>query len=130
VTVAAALLALLLSIRAIADRQFRTRGNSTAACKPLSVLIGIALWLALFESGFDPVVSGLLIGLLTNAYEPRTEWPAAVFPNHRLQRRAALSLSWAEPRGTALSACIGFTVSLLGQAKVGILATALLAPAR
>jgi hypothetical protein len=83
---------LLLSIRAIAGRQFRTRGNSTAALKPLSVLIGIALWLALFESGFDPVVSGL--------------------------------------RGTALSAGTGFTVSLLDQATVGILATALPAPAR
>jgi Na+/H+ antiporter NhaA len=193
---------LLLSIRAIAGRQFRTRGNSTAALTPLSVLIGMALWLALFESGFDPVISGLLIGLLTNAYEPRSQGPAAVSPNDRLQlrlhpwtskvvvpifalanaglhvdqhllasaatspitwgivlayvvgkplgiviascaaakRRAVLSLSWSELRGTALSAGIGFTVSLLiasrafdgallDQAKVGILATALLAPA-
>ena len=201
VIVAAALLTLLLSIRAIAARQFRARGNSTAALTPLSVLIGIALWLALFESGFDPVVSGLLIGLLTNAYEPRTQGPAAISPNDRLQlrlhpwtskvvvpifalanaglhvdqhllasaatspitwgivlayvvgkplgiviascaaakRRAVLSLSWPELRGTALSAGIGFTVSLLiasrafdgallDQAKVGILATALLAP--
>jgi Na+/H+ antiporter NhaA len=201
VIVAAALLTLLLSIRAIAARQFRARGNSTAALTPLSMLIGIALWLALFESGFDPVVSGLLIGLLTNAYEPRTRGPAAISPNDRLQlrlhpwtskvvvpifalanaglhadqhllasaatspitwgivlayvvgkplgiviascaaakRRAVLSLSWPELRGTALSAGIGFTVSLLiasrafdgallDQAKVGILATALLAP--
>jgi Na+/H+ antiporter NhaA len=56
------------------------------------------------------------------------------------KRRAVLSLSWSELRGTALSAAIGFTVSLLiasrafdgallDQAKVGILATALLAPA-
>jgi Na+/H+ antiporter NhaA len=202
VIVAAALLALLLFIRSIAGRQFRTRGNSTAALTPLSVLIGMALWLALFESGFDPVISGLLIGLLTNAYEPRSQGPAAVSPNDRLQlrlhpwtskvvvpifalanaglhvdqhllasaatspitwgivlayvvgkplgiviascaaakRRAVLSLSWSELRGTALSAGIGFTVSLLiasrafdgallDQAKVGILATALLAPA-
>jgi hypothetical protein len=57
VIVAAALLTVLLSIRAIAGRQFRTRGNSTAALTPLSVLIGIALWLALFESGFDPVAA-------------------------------------------------------------------------
>jgi hypothetical protein len=121
VTVAGALLALLLFIRAIAGRQFRTRGKSTAALKPLSVLIGIAL----FESGFDPVVSGLL----TNAYEPRTEGPPAVSPNDRLQRRAALSLSWSELRETAPSAGIGFTVSLLDRATVGILATALLARA-
>jgi Na+/H+ antiporter NhaA len=202
VIVAAALLTLLLSIRAIAARQFRARGNSTAALTPLSVLIGIALWLALFESGIDPVVSGLLIGLLTNAYEPRAHGPAAISPNDRLQhrlhpwtskvvvpifalanaglhvdrqllasaatspitwgillayvvgkplgiviascaaakRRAVLSLSRPELRGTALSAGIGFTVSLLiasrafhgaplDQAKVGILATALIAPA-
>ena len=202
VIVAAALLALLLSIRAIAGRQFRARGNSTAVLTPLSVLIGVALWLALFESGIDPVISGLLIGLLTNAYEPRAQGPAAISPNDRLQRRlhpwtskvvvpifalanaglhidgrllasaatspitwgivlayviakplgiviaaraasrgrAVLSLSRPELRGTALSAGIGFTVSLLiasrafdgallDQAKVGILATALLTPA-
>jgi Na+/H+ antiporter NhaA len=205
VIVAAALLALLLSIRAIAARQFRARGDSTAALTPLSVLIGIALWVALFESGIDPVISGLLVGLLTNAYEPRPEGPAAISPNdrlaHRLQpwtskvvvpifalanaglhvdgrllasaatspitwgivlayvvgkpfgivlascaasrgmrRRAALSLSWPELGGSALSAGIGFTVSLLiasrafdgallDEAKVGILATALVTPA-
>ncbi len=201
VIVAAALLTMLLSIRAIAGRQFRARGDSAAALTPLSVLIGIALWLALFESGIDPVVSGLLIGLLTNAYEPRAQGPAAISPNDRLQhrlhpwtskvvvaifalanaglhvdrhllasaatspvtwgivlayvigkplgiaiascaasKRAALSLSWPELRGTALSAGVGFTVSLLiasrafhgallDQAKVGILVTALLAPA-
>jgi Na+/H+ antiporter NhaA len=205
VIVAAALLATLLSIRAIAGRQFRARGTSTAALTPLSVLIGIALWLALFESGIDPVVSGLLIGLLTNAYEPRAQGPAAISPNdliqHRLHpwtsmvvvpifalanaglhldgqvlasaatspitwgivlayavgkplaiviassaasrstgRRAVLSLGRGELRGAALSTGVGFTVSLLiasrafdgallEQAKVGILATALLAPA-
>jgi Na+/H+ antiporter NhaA len=159
VIVAAALLTLLLSIRAVAGRQFRMRGNSTAALTPLSVLIGIALWLALFESGFDPVVSGLLIGLLTNAYEPRTEGATSpitwsiilayvvgkplgivIASCAAAKRRAVLSLSWFELRGTALSAGIGFTVSLLiasrafdgallDQAKVGILATALLAPA-
>jgi Na+/H+ antiporter NhaA len=205
VVVAAALLASLLSIRAIAARQFRARGDSTAALTPLSVLIGIALWLALFESGIDPVVSGLLVGLLTGAYEPKAHGPAAISPNDRLQhrlypwrsrvvvptfalanaglhidghllasaatspvtwgivlasalgkplgiviascaastgmrRRATLSLSWPELRGTALSAGVGFTVSLLivsrafdgallDQAKVGILATALVTPA-
>jgi Na+/H+ antiporter NhaA len=197
-TVAAALLTLLLSMRAIAGRQFRKRGDSTAVLTPLSVLTGVALWLALFESGIDPVISGLLIGLLTNAYEPRD---AMISPNERLlqrlhpwtskvvvpifalanaglhidrqllataatspitwgivvayvvgkplgivmasrvaSRHATLRLSRGELRGTALSAGIGFTVSLLiasrafhgaalDQAKVGILATALLAPA-
>jgi Na+/H+ antiporter NhaA len=199
---AAVLLALLLAMRAVAGRQFRARGDSTAALLPLSVLTGVALWLALFESGIDPVVSGLAIGLLTNASEPQAPPRARSLPspNERLlqrfhpwtsmvvvplfalanaglhidgallaaaatspvtwgivlayvvgkplgiviaaataSRRAAVALSPRELRGTALSAGIGFTVALLiasrafdgallDQAKLGILATALLAP--
>ena len=194
---AGGLLALLLALRAVAGRQFRARGTSHAALTPLSMAAGVALWLALFESGIDPVVSGLFIGLLTNAYEPdpqRLAPAAQISPNDRIQRRlrplttlvvvplfalanaglaidsdllvsAATSpitwgivlayvvgkplgilaaargagLSRAERRGTALSAGVGFTVSLLiasrafsgaelEQATVGILLTALLAP--
>lgn len=193
IAAAGVLLTLLLSMRAIAGRQFRERGTSTAALTPLSALTGVALWLALFESGIDPVVSGLLIGLLTNAH-------GANSPNERLLRRlrpwtgklvvplfalanaglhvdgellaaaatspvtwgivlafvvgkplgmvvaaraastrSVLSLTPGELRGTAMSAGVAFTVSLLiasrafdgallDQAKVGILATALLAP--
>jgi Na+/H+ antiporter NhaA len=84
---AGVLLSLLLSMRAVAGRQFRTRGTSTHALTPLSVLTGVALRLALFESGVDPVVSGLLIGLLTNGYKPRPEGPAPVSPNDRIQQR-------------------------------------------
>ena len=193
IAAAGVLLTQLLSMRAIAGRQFRERGTSTAALTPLSALTGVALWLALFESGIDPVVSGLLIGLLTNAH-------GANSPNERLLRRlrpwtgklvvplfalanaglhvdgellaaaatspvtwgivlafvvgkplgmvvaaraastrSVLSLTPGELRGTAMSAGVAFTVSLLiasrafdgallDQAKVGILATALLAP--
>jgi Na+/H+ antiporter NhaA len=194
--VAVGLLALLLAMRAIAGRQFRARGDSTQLLTPLSVLTGVALWLALYESGVDPVVSGLLIGLLTNAYEPRPSGPARVSPNDRIQQRlhpwtsrvvvpvfalanaglhidgqllataatspvtwgivlayllgkplgialasrAAPSLHGGALAGTALAAGAGFTASLLiatrafdggllDQAKVGILVTALLAPA-
>jgi Na+/H+ antiporter NhaA len=196
---AAALLALLLALRAIAARQFRRRGDSTAALTPLSVLVGVALWLALFESGIDPVISGLLVGLLANA--SRVGRSADVSPNERLQRtlrpwtskvvvplfalanaglhvdghllgaaatspvtwgivlasvvgkplgiaiaaaagagrHALLGLRAGELGGTALSSGVGFTVSLLiasrafdgallDEAKVGILATAVLAP--
>jgi Na+/H+ antiporter NhaA len=87
---AIALLALLLSMRAIAGRQFRARGTSHPALTPLSMLLGVGLWLALFESGIDPVVSGLLIGLLTNAYEPnptRIAPDAQISPNDRIQHR-------------------------------------------
>ena len=36
----------------------------------LAILLGVALWVALFESGIDPLVAGLAIGLVTTAYQP------------------------------------------------------------
>jgi Na+/H+ antiporter NhaA len=38
-----------------------------------SVLVGVALWVALFESGIDPVIGGLAAGLVTSAYPPSRE---------------------------------------------------------
>jgi Na+/H+ antiporter NhaA len=36
--------------------------------------LGVAVWVALLESGIDPVISGLAVGLVTSAYPPgRTE---------------------------------------------------------
>jgi Na+/H+ antiporter NhaA len=35
-----------------------------------AVVLGAALWVALFESGIDPLVAGLAIGLVTTAYQP------------------------------------------------------------
>jgi Na+/H+ antiporter NhaA len=35
-----------------------------------AVVLGVALWVALFESGIDPLVAGLAIGLVTTAYQP------------------------------------------------------------
>jgi Na+/H+ antiporter NhaA len=41
---------------------------------PVAVLVGFGIWLAMFESGVDAVIAGLLIGLITSAYPPaRTE---------------------------------------------------------
>ena len=84
---AAALLAALLTMRTIAGRQFRARGNSASALWALSIVAGLGLWLALFESGIDPVISGLVIGLLTNAYEPEGRVEAVISPNQRLISR-------------------------------------------
>ncbi len=36
----------------------------------LAPVLGVALWVALFESGIDPVVAGLAVGLATSAYPP------------------------------------------------------------
>jgi Na+/H+ antiporter NhaA len=82
---AVALFAALLTMRAVAARQFRETGTSNPALWVLSVAAGSGLWLALFESGVDPVVSGLAIGLLTNAYEPGAG--EARSPNERIQHR-------------------------------------------
>jgi Na+/H+ antiporter NhaA len=38
-----------------------------------AVLIGIALWVAMFKSGIDPVIAGLAAGLVTSAFPPARE---------------------------------------------------------
>ena len=58
--VAAAFFALLLALR-YAPLAWR---------RPLSVVTALGLWVAMFESGVDPVISGLAIGLATSAYPP------------------------------------------------------------
>jgi Na+/H+ antiporter NhaA len=35
-----------------------------------AIVLGVALWVALFESGIDPLVAGLAIGLVTTAFQP------------------------------------------------------------
>jgi Na+/H+ antiporter NhaA len=37
---------------------------------PISIGIAVAIWIAMFKSGIDPVISGLAIGLGTSAYPP------------------------------------------------------------
>jgi Na+/H+ antiporter NhaA len=36
----------------------------------VAVLLGVAVWFALLESGIDPIIAGLAIGLATSAYQP------------------------------------------------------------
>ena len=35
-----------------------------------AVVVGVGIWVALLESGIDPVVTGLFVGLVTTAYPP------------------------------------------------------------
>jgi Na+/H+ antiporter NhaA len=37
---------------------------------PAATATGVALWVALLESGIDPVIAGLVVGLITSAYPP------------------------------------------------------------
>jgi Na+/H+ antiporter NhaA len=41
--------------------------------RPVSVIVGIGVWLAMFKSGIDPVIAGLAVGLVTSAYPPGRE---------------------------------------------------------
>jgi protein-disulfide isomerase len=38
--------------------------------RPLAFLLGVAFWVALYESGIDPVIAGLAVGLAISAYPP------------------------------------------------------------
>jgi Na+/H+ antiporter NhaA len=40
---------------------------------PIAIVIGTAIWVAMYESGIDPVIAGLAIGLVTSAYPPARE---------------------------------------------------------
>ncbi|HEX8075499.1 MAG TPA: Na+/H+ antiporter NhaA [Thermoleophilaceae bacterium] len=35
-----------------------------------AAVLGVAVWVALFESGIDPIIAGLAVGLATSAYPP------------------------------------------------------------
>lgn len=81
---------------------------------PAAVVVGVGIWLAMFESGVDAVIAGLAIGLVTSAYPPgrddlersteltrsfreqptselaysaRASLVSAISPNERLQHR-------------------------------------------
>src|SRR5437763_7224759 len=55
--------------------------------RPVSVVVGVALWVAMFKSGIDPVIAGLAVGLATPAYTPSRE---------DLERATALARSFRE----------------------------------
>jgi Na+/H+ antiporter NhaA len=70
--------------------------------RQLTVIVGLALWVAMFESGIDPVISGLAVGLVTSAYPPSRE---------DLERATALTRSFREQP----------TPELARSAQVGVL---------
>ncbi|MGH2854835.1 MAG: Na+/H+ antiporter NhaA [Solirubrobacteraceae bacterium] len=71
--------------------------------RQVSVVVGVALWVAMFESGIDPVIAGLAIGLVTSAYPPSRE---------DLERATALTRSFREQP----------TPELARSAQLGVLA--------
>jgi Na+/H+ antiporter NhaA len=49
---------------------FALRYAPTGWRRQAAAVLGVAVWVALFESGIDPVVAGLAVGLVTSAYPP------------------------------------------------------------
>jgi Na+/H+ antiporter NhaA len=74
--VAVALFGLLLALR------YAPFGRRAA-----SIVVAVGVWIAMFKSGIDPVISGLAIGLATSAYPPSRE---------DLERATALTRSFRE----------------------------------
>jgi Na+/H+ antiporter NhaA len=73
---------------------------------PAYALIGVAAWVAFFESGVDPIVVGLFVGLLTVAYPAMRgdlEEASEVFRRFREQPTAELAQSAREGVRTAIS---------------------------
>jgi Na+/H+ antiporter NhaA len=90
-----ALIALVLVLRA--------RGNRYG---PLYLLIGIAAWVAFYKSGVDPIVVGLIFGLLTYAYSATRaslEQASEAFRNFREQPTAELAQSARDEVRVAIS---------------------------
>jgi Na+/H+ antiporter NhaA len=52
---------------------FALRYVSVPGRRSAAALLGFAVWVALFESGIDPVIAGLAVGLITSAYQPARE---------------------------------------------------------
>jgi Na+/H+ antiporter NhaA len=70
--------------------------------EPAAVLVGVGVWLAMFESGVDPVVAGLAIGLVTSAYPPaRGELERATELTRSFREQPTPELAYIAQRGLA-----------------------------
>jgi Na+/H+ antiporter NhaA len=86
---AVALAAAIAFFAALLALRFAPFGRRAA-----SIALGAGAWVAMFKSGIDPVVSGLVIGLTTSAYPPSRE---------ELERATALTRSFREQPTAALA---------------------------
>jgi Na+/H+ antiporter NhaA len=94
--VAVALFAVLVSLRWAG----RWRG-------PAAAVVGVAIWVAMFKSGIDPVIVGLAIGLVTSAYPPaRDDLDRATELTRSFREQPTPELAYSAQRGltSALSA--------------------------
>jgi Na+/H+ antiporter NhaA len=68
----------------------------------VAAIIGVGVWVAMFESGVDPVVTGLAVGLVTSAYPPlRSELEQAVDLTRSFREQPTAETVRAAQRGLA-----------------------------
>jgi Na+/H+ antiporter NhaA len=99
--VAIGLLCLLLALRFV-PMAWRT---------PPAIVLAVAIWIAFYESGIDPLISGLVVGLAISAYPPgRTE----------LERVTELTRSFREQPTPQLarSAALGVTSAISANERL------------
>jgi protein-disulfide isomerase len=78
---------------------------------PPAVVLGVAIWIAFYESGIDPLISGLVVGLAISAYPPaRTD----------LERVTELTRSFREQPTPELarSAALGVTSAISANERL------------
>ncbi|HEX3517333.1 MAG TPA: Na+/H+ antiporter NhaA, partial [Trebonia sp.] len=92
-------LPLLIGIALLAVDGVMTRRGVRNA--PVYLLIGLAAWVAFWQSGVDPIVSGLVIGLLTCAYPAAREDLQQATDAFRLFREQPTARLAAEARDVA-----------------------------
>ncbi len=67
-----------------------------------AVILGVAIWVALFESGIDPVITGLAVGLVTSAYPPaRTDLERVTELTRSFREQPTPELARSAQRGVA-----------------------------
>ena len=91
-TVAAGLFGALLALR-FAPSAWRIEA---------AAVVGVAFWIALHDSGIDPVIAGLAVGLVTAAYPPpRTELERVVELTRSFREQPTPELARSAQRGVA-----------------------------
>jgi Na+/H+ antiporter NhaA len=69
---------------------------------PATVILGAAAWVSLHDSGIDPVITGLAVGLLTSAYTPaRTGLERVVELTRSFREQPTPELARSAQRGVA-----------------------------
>jgi Na+/H+ antiporter NhaA len=90
---------LLIGVALLAADGIMTRRGMRNA--PVYLLIGLAAWVAFWQSGVDPIVAGLVIGLLTCAYPAAREDLQQATDAFRLFREQPTARLAAEAREVA-----------------------------